>query len=64
MTNCLGKSCSFGFKECLLVCTCASFPFGLEGGNWDVFVLVPDHCLSFYLSCHALATALLRSVKQ
>ena len=25
------------------------FPFGFEGGVWDLIVLVPDHCLSFYL---------------
>ena len=30
------------------VCVCASFPFGYEGGMWDVIVLVPDHCLSVY----------------
>ena len=22
--------------------------FGIEGGMWDVIVLVPDHCLSIY----------------
>ena len=26
----------------------ASFPFGFEGGLWDLIVLVPGHCLSFY----------------
>ena len=24
------------------------FPFGFEGGIWDLIVSVPDHCLSFY----------------
>ena len=24
------------------------FPFGIEGGMWDVVVLIPDHCLSIY----------------
>ena len=24
------------------------FPFGFEGRMWDLIVLVPDHCLSFY----------------
>ena len=24
------------------------FPFGIEGGMWDVIVLIPDHCLSIY----------------
>ena len=27
---------------------CASFAFGFEGGMWDLVVLVPDQCLSFY----------------
>ena len=27
---------------------CASFPFGFEGGMWDMIVTVPDHCLSFH----------------
>ncbi|MBV2113371.1 MAG: hypothetical protein KUF82_20660 [Candidatus Thiodiazotropha sp. (ex Ctena orbiculata)] len=26
---------------------CASFPFGFEGGMWDLVVFVPGHCLSF-----------------
>ena len=25
-----------------------SLPFGIEGGVWDVIVLIPDHCLSIY----------------
>ena len=27
-------------------CECPSFSFGIEGGMWDVIVLIPDHCLS------------------
>ena len=27
---------------------CASYPFGFEGGMWDLIILVADHCLSFY----------------
>ena len=27
---------------------CSSFPLGIEGGMWDVIVLIPDHCLSIY----------------
>ena len=38
------------FHEHLLMCVCASFPFGFSGGKWDVMLLVPDHCGSFYLS--------------
>ena len=26
------------------------FPFGFEGRMWDMFVSVPDHCLSFYFN--------------
>ena len=29
-------------------CVCPSFPFGIEGGIWNVMVLIPDHCLSIY----------------
>ena len=25
-----------------------SFCIGFEGGQWDLIVLVPDHCLSVY----------------
>ena len=55
MTTCLGKSCSFGllymsfvnFGQILCVFV---FPrFVIEGGMWDVIVLIPDHCLSIYL---------------
>ena len=36
--------------SCALVkfCVCPSFPFGIEGGMWDVIVLFPDHSPSFY----------------
>ena len=29
------------------VCVLLSL-FGIEGGMWDVFVLIPDHCLAVY----------------
>ena len=35
-----------GYRESLSICLCASFPFGFEGGMWDL--VVPDHCPSFY----------------
>ena len=35
------------FRERSSVCVCASVSF--EGGVWDLIILVPDHCLSFYL---------------
>ena len=31
-------------------CVCPSFPFSIEGGMWDVIVLIPDHCLCIYSS--------------
>ena len=54
MITCLGMSCLFGL--CVVyfvnvyefVCMCASFPFGFEGGMWDLIVFIPDHCLSIY----------------
>ena len=31
------------------MCVCpSSFPFGIDGGMWDVIVLIPDRCLSIY----------------
>ena len=33
---------------------CAFFPFGFEGGMWDLIVFVPDHCLSFILIINEL----------
>ena len=56
MTTCLGKSCSFGllcvfFVNFLqILCVCPSFPFGIEGGMWDVIALIPDHLMSVYFS--------------
>ena len=31
---------------------CSSFPFGFEGGVWDLIVLIPDHCLFVYFPCY------------
>ena len=42
MTTCLGKS------YFLSVRVYAFFPFGFAKGTWDMIVLVPNHCLSFY----------------
>ena len=36
------------FRVPLSISVCASFPFGFEGGIWDLIVYVPDHCLYFY----------------
>ena len=32
---------------CQIVCV-SFFPFCIEGGMWDVIVVIPDHCLSIY----------------
>ena len=53
MTTCFGKELFIRFTvrvlcERLSVCVCVSFTFVSEGGMWDLIVLVPDHCLSFY----------------
>ena len=58
MTTCLGKSCSFGLPRVPFVncCQCIYLvisPFGFVGKIWDLFVLVPGHCLSFYFSIKA-----------
>ena len=57
MTTCLGKSCSFSLLcvsfvgvcqiSCVYVCV---FSFGVEGRIWVVIVLIPDQCLSIYVS--------------
>ena len=60
MITCLGKNCLFGLLCVSFVnvykfmCVCPLFPFGLEGGNWDLVVLISDHCLSIYFSCRFL----------
>ena len=38
------------YRKSKSICVRASFPFGFEGGMWDLTVLVPMHCLSFLLS--------------
>ena len=52
MTTRLVKSSSVGLLCVSLVNVhqylCMSFPFGYEGGMWDLIVLIPDHCLSIY----------------
>ena len=56
MTTCLGKSFSFGllrtraFRKLVSIYVFSYFPFGFEGGIWDLILSVPDHCLSFYFS--------------
>ena len=36
------------FRKLLSIYVFCSFPFGSEGRIWDLIVLLPDHCLSFY----------------
>ena len=52
MTTYLEKNCSFGlpraFRKLLSIYVFSSFPVCFEGRIWDLSVIVPDHCLSFY----------------
>ena len=36
------------FRERLSIFAMPIFPFGFEGGMWDLIVIIPDHCLSIY----------------
>ena len=36
------------------------FPYGFEGRMWDLLVLVPDHCLSFYFTVRKIENIQLR----
>ena len=36
------------FRKLSSIYVFSYFPFGFEGGIWDLIVSVPDHCLSFY----------------
>ena len=42
------------FYKRLSICVYTSFPFGFEGGMWDLIILVPDHFLSFYFASYAV----------
>ena len=51
MTTCFVHSVNCTYLSLLALvkfCVCP-FPFGMEGGMWDVFVLILDHCHSVYL---------------
>ena len=43
-------ACSFCLYTLLSIYVFSYFPFGFEGRIWDLIVLVPDHCLSFYFT--------------
>ena len=36
------------FRKLRSIYVFSYFPFGFEGGMWDLIISVPDHCLSFY----------------
>ena len=38
------------FHELPSIYVFSYFPFGFEGGMWDLIVSVPDHCFSFYFT--------------
>ena len=49
----------------LSICVGGSFPFGFEGRMWDLIVLVPEQCPSFYFviqirSCRVQGKTLLQ----
>ena len=37
-----------------IICLGASFTFALEGGTWDLILLILDHCLSFYFDPYVI----------
>ena len=43
------------FRKLSSIYVFSYFPFGFEGGIWDLIVSVPDHCLSFYFPYYMLA---------
>ena len=54
MTTCLEKSCSFGllcmyFVNVYQFLCVLFFPFGFQGGLWDLIALIPGNCLSINL---------------
>ena len=40
------------------------FTFGFEGRMWDLIVLVPDHCLSFYFPLPDYNILTIKSVQE
>ena len=38
------------FRKLQSIYVLSYFPFGFERRIWDLIILVPDHCLSFYFS--------------
>ena len=38
------------FHERLSIGVCVSVPSCFDGGKWDLIVLIPDHCFSFYFT--------------
>ena len=55
MITCIEQSCLFGilyvsFMNVYQFVRVLSLPFGLVGGMWDLIALIPDRCLSIYVS--------------
>ena len=53
MTTCLEKELFMRltlrvFREYYQILCVCPFPYGIEGGMWDVIVFIPGHCLSIY----------------
>ena len=66
MTTCLGKSCSFGYRECLskllTIYVFSYFPFGFGGRVWDLIISVPDHSYLFTFQRRNLAVGLFEMI--
>ena len=43
------------FRKLSSIYVFSYFPFGFEGGIWDLIVSVSDHCLSFYFAIQSKA---------
>ena len=59
MTTYLGKGCSFGlprvpFVNCRQFMYLVIYLWVFVGRMWDLIESVPDHCLSFYFTDHAI----------
>ena len=42
------RSTARAVRKLLSIYVFSSFPFGFEGGIWELIVSVPDQCLYFY----------------
>ena len=43
------------FRKLPSIYVFSNFPFGFEGGMWDLIVSVHNHCLSFYFELFSIS---------